>query len=417
MTKRLISRWGASDSMVSRRLLRHPGIVAGGFVALFTLSVMNSAYSNVLAAIKEELSLSYTLSGALMSSYFFGYMLGQIPWGVLADRRGGRRAMALSVMGVSVSTALFGLSSNFLVAVSTRFLAGLLGAGIFVPAVRLVSGWFTSGERGTALGFLAVGGSVGLIAASWAAPFLAISLGWRGSMVLFGLLGVLAAALVWLSLRDSVEGSSDEGRGDASGAFRSRSFWLLGGVQFLRLGSYYTFIAWLPLLLREEHGFSLVMAGTALSLFNMAGIAANPLGGLASDRVGEGPVLLASFALLALGVLLFTGLGAGPLIYASIFLLGWFINFVRTPSFTIIPKLFGPEAAGGLSGVHNTFASLGAFALPLLLGYVRDQTLSYDAGWVALSGLMFAGTALTLMIWGRGKEGSRLAHGGIRERF
>jgi predicted MFS family arabinose efflux permease len=417
LTKRLISRWGASDSMKSGGLLRHTRIVAGGFVALFTLSVMNSAYSNVLATIKEDLSLSYTLSGALMSSYFFGYMLGQIPWGVLADRRGGRRAMALSVAGVSASTALFGLSSNFLVAVSTRFLAGLLGAGVFVPAVRLVSGWFSPGERGTALGILTVGGSVGLIASSWAAPFLSLVLGWKGSMAALGSLGVMAAALVWRSLKDPVEESSYERRGDLSEALRSRSFWLLGAVQFFRLGSYYTFVAWLPLLLREEHGFSLVMAGTALSLFNLAGIAANPLGGLASDRVGEGRVLLASFALLALDVLLFTGLGAGPLIYASIFLLGWFINFVRTPSFTIIPKLFGPEAAGGLSGVHNTFASLGAFALPLLLGYVRDQTLSYDAGWVALSGLMFVGAALTLMIGGRGKDRSRLAAGGIRERF
>lgn len=72
-------------------LLRHPGVIFGGFLALTLLSIMNSAYSYLLGSIKEELTLSYTESGALMSAYFMGYTLGQIPWGLLADRFGSRR--------------------------------------------------------------------------------------------------------------------------------------------------------------------------------------------------------------------------------------------------------------------------------------------------------------------------------------
>ena len=79
-------------------------------------------------------------------------------------------------------------------------------------------------------------------------------------------------------------------------------------------------------------------------------------------------------------------------------MLGWLINFVRSPSFTIIPRLFSTEAAGSLSGVHNTFASLGALSLPLLLGVVKDATTSYDLGWFILSTLMLIGTALITLI-------------------
>ena len=58
-----------------RSLLRHPLVLLGGFLALTVLGIMNSAYSYVLTSIKEDLGLSYTESGALMSAYFVGYLL------------------------------------------------------------------------------------------------------------------------------------------------------------------------------------------------------------------------------------------------------------------------------------------------------------------------------------------------------
>jgi len=379
-------------------LLRYPGVLLGGFLGLATLSVMNASYSYILDAIKAELTLSYTEAGALMSAYFVGYALGQIPWGLLADRYGSRKVMTLSVVGVSASNLLFGFASGFPDATATRFLAGLLGAGVFVPGVRLVASWFGERERGTALGLLNVGGSLGLMAATWATPFLGLFIGWRLSMMVIGASGLLAAAIMWATLRDG-ERTVPAFRGDFWAPLRLPAFWVLSFVQFIRLGSYYTFIAWLPLMLKEEYGLGLVMAGTAMSLFNFAGMVSNPAGGVLSDRVGEKTVLLVSFGLLTVNVWGFLMLGpAGASIYFASFMLGWLINFVRSPAFTIIPKLFGAESAGATSGINNTFASIGALALPLLLGYVRDVTASYDAGWMALSGLILTGAILMTLI-------------------
>lgn len=379
-------------------LLRYPGVLFGGFLGLAALSVMNASYSYILDAIKAELTLSYTEAGALMSTYFVGYALGQIPWGLLADRYGSRKVMTLSVVGVSASNLLFGFTSGFLVAATTRFLAGLLGAGVFVPGVRLVASWFGERERGTALGLLNVGGSLGLMVATWATPFLGLLVGWRLSMMVIGVSGLVAAAIIWATLRDGERTVPVLG-GDFWAPLRLPTFWVLAFVQFIRLGSYYTFIAWLPLMLKEEYGLGLVMAGAAMSLFNFAGMVSNPAGGVLSDRFGEKTVLLVSFGLLAVNVwgLLTLGPAGAPIYFAS-FMLGWLINFVRSPVFTIIPKLFGAESAGANSGINNTFASLGALALPLLLGYVRDVTASYDAGWMALSGLILTGAALVALI-------------------
>lgn len=358
---------------------------------------MNTSYTYILDEIKSELVLNYTWSGALMSGYFIGYTLGQIPWGLISDKYGSRRAMSLSVLGISLSTLLFGYSTSLTMAVLFRFLSGLLGAGIFVPGVKLVSSWFNSEERGTALGLLNIGGSSGMIAASWVVPLLSVSLSWRSSLRLMGVFGVFSAILCFYFLKDRDRGVSRRLSLDDL-PVRVPSFWYLSFMQFIRLGAYYTFIAWMPLVLKEEYGLSVVATSGAMSLLNFAGILSNPAGGILADRYGEKRVLIASFFSLMLFILLFTfGLGS-PWLYLLVFSLGWFINFTRSPSFSIIPGLFGAETAGSISGINNTFASFGALVLPFLLGYVRDVTHSYTIGWYSVAALSLLATLLIYLI-------------------
>ena len=389
-------------------LMGNARILAGCFLAFFFLNILNSSYSVVMALIKEDLALSYTMSGALMSAYFAGYTVGQIPWGLLADRHGSRRVMASSILGIACATLLFGRATVFWHAAAARFLSGLLGAGVFVPAVRLVSGWFPAESRGTALGILSIGGSFGLVSASWLAPHAATQLGWRATIAVFGLLGVTSSATIYVALRDKPgQASSPSLFQDIGELALTRSFWALALVQMVRLGSNYALIAWLPLLLQEEFGLGLVAAGAAFSLFNLSGMVSNPLGGVFSDRFGERGVLAASFAFLGLSAFSLTLVKGGAALYGAVIAIGWFINFVRSPSFAVIPRLYGVERAGKVSGLQNTFASFGALILPLFLGYVRDATASYWAGWTVLSILLFLVAGVNLLL-APGKGSSRV---------
>jgi nitrate/nitrite transporter NarK len=304
--------------------------------------------------------------------------------------------MTLSTLGVSLATILFGFSGDFTTALATRFLTGLLGAGLFVPSVKLIAQWFKLHERGTALGVLNIGGSVGVILVTWATPLLASEFGWRNAVMVQGVIGVASTTFIWFTLRDGTYGNSNV-KANVT-VFAKPSFWIISLTQFIRLGSYYTFLAWLPLLLKEDFGLSIVLVGTAMSVLNIAGMISNPLGGVLSDRIGERPVLAASFLLLAINVYWFTTGPSGIFLYAATFLLGWLINFSRSPSFTLIPRLFGVEAAGSLTGIHNTFASFGALCLPLLLGYVKDAYGGYAVGWFILSALMIFSSLLIATI-------------------
>jgi nitrate/nitrite transporter NarK len=152
------------------------------------------------------------------------------------------------------------------------------------------------------------------------------------------------------------------------------------------------------LVLREEYEFSVIATSTAMSILNLAGIIANPFGGWVSDRLGEPQVLSGGFLLLAALIFTLALQPVGVHLYVLIFLLGWFINFTRSPSFTIIPRLFGTNSTGSISGINNTFASFGAFALPLLLGYIRDYTRSYQVGWITLTVLSLGSSMLLYFV-------------------
>ena len=377
-------------------LRRNVGVLAGGFLAFFSLNILNTSYSIVMALIKADLALTYTMSGALTSVYFVGYAIGQVPWGALADRIGSRRVMVASILGIAVSTILFGFAQGFWQAALARLVAGLLGAGVFVPGVRLVSGWFPPEERGTALGILSIGGSVGLISSSTLSPYIATFIGWRGTIMGIGLLGLTLTAVMWVTLKDNETEERTGGDGDLKDVLADRSFWALGVIQMARLGANYVFIGWLPLLFQEEFGMTIVAAGVAFSLFNISGMVSNPMGGIISDRLGEKIVLLVSFAVLAVSSFAFTLVKGGLPMYLVILVIGWFINFVRSPSFALIPRLYGVERAGRVSGIQNTFASIGALIFPFLIGYIRDATDSYWAGWITLA-LILGVTAISAL--------------------
>ena len=85
-------------------------------------------------------------------------------------------------------------------------------------------------------------------------------------------------------------------------------------------------------------------------------------------------------------------------IYLVIIIIGWFINFVRSPSFALIPRFYGVERAGRISGIQNTFASLGALIFPFLIGYIKDTTDSYWMGWTALAFLLVVVAVITLLL-------------------
>jgi len=370
------------------------------------IGAVNSVYSPLLPLIKESLGLTYTGSGMFTTAYFVGYTFGQIPWGFVVDSFGGRKAVSLSILGLSVCTLLSGFANSEIEVVTWRLLSGLVGAGIFVPGIRTISEWFPSGRRGIAIVVFGAGASIGGILAASVSPIIALSHGWRWSVYSFALLGFIEVPLIWFLIRESgTEGASRFNAKKRGVPIRKWSFWVLGFDQFVRLGMVYALSTWLPTFLVENHDLPLVQASTSISLMSMVGLVSNPLGGLVSDRVGERLVMSVSFAAMVPCIFVLAISSNILLVWISMFILGWMTNFIRGPAFSILPKLFGVEQAGRVTGYQNTFAAFGAVVLPFVISFLRDQTASFEMGWFSL--ILFCGMGFVSTLLLRGSQINR----------
>ncbi|CAN4118342.1 unnamed protein product [Withania somnifera] len=74
---------------------------------------------------EREEDISY-YAGFVGSSFMLGRALTSIPWGIIADRYGRKPVVVFGTITVVIFNLLFGLSTNFWMAIITRFLIGSL---------------------------------------------------------------------------------------------------------------------------------------------------------------------------------------------------------------------------------------------------------------------------------------------------
>ena len=124
--------------------------------------------------IQEDLGLSNSEIGWILSAFFWTYALGQVPAGWLSDRFGSRSMLTLYVLLWSLFTGLMGGVSSFAAVLLLRLGFGFSQAGAYPTAGSVVSKWVPFQARGTASGLIATGGRVGAVFAMFATGYLLV---------------------------------------------------------------------------------------------------------------------------------------------------------------------------------------------------------------------------------------------------
>ena len=155
----------------------------------------------VAPQLQQQWSLTGGQVGWLTTAVQLGFVAGTATVAVLnlADILPSRILFAVAaLLGAFSNAALLG-ASGFAPAVLTRFACGFCLAGVYPPAMKMISTWFKA-RRG-----LAVGTIVGALTVGKATPYLVHAFPGVGiaTVVLAGSASaVAAAALVWLGYRD-----------------------------------------------------------------------------------------------------------------------------------------------------------------------------------------------------------------------
>ena len=354
-----------------------------------------------LPLIRKDLGLSFTQGGTLSAATTSVYALMQIPAGYLTDRFSPKRLFFIGVLGTCILCFTFGLVSEYWQALANQILSGFFRALIFMPGLLLLTGWFSSNRRATAMGLSSIGALWGTIVLNIAGPLLVTAFGWRFPFLSFAPAGIIASFVFLRFGKESppIGEQRKVAMREMLQLFRYRVMWVCGILQYIRLAVMQSIAFWLPSFLIHEKGLSLQLTGLIIAIQFGLIAPSNLLGGYVSDRL-RNPTLVISFALIILAITtaLFVVVNNIIVLIALICINGIFVQMYFGPLFAVPIDMLGMRTAGMLGGFSNFFANIGAFSFIYLLGILKDTTGSFDSGFYAIAGICVIGLAFAILL-------------------
>ena len=361
--------------------------------------INQGALPALLPFLIAEYGLSYTAAGFLVFASNIVSTVVQPLFGHLADRRARPWLLPAGIALAGAGLAATGLVPGYNWVCLAVMVSGIGVAAFHPQGARLVNR--VAGERqATAMSIFGVGGTLGFAVGPGLVTAALLAWGMKGTAILALPTGLLAAAVAWhlAGIPIDQSGTAPSRSGGSSAAARDAwgPFARLAAVVVARAVLFYGFNTFVPLYWIHVLGQSRAAGATALTLFALAGVGGNLLGGRLADRFGSTRIAAVGFCALLPLVPALTMASSAPVALAILVLIGCALSTTYSP-LIILGQAYLPNHIGLSSGVTLGVAvSIGGVATPLL-GRVADH---YGL-WATLAVLSFvplvaAGLALTL---------------------
>jgi MFS family permease len=202
---------GAALPHTATRPSRRAWLVLGILCFVYVLNFLDRQLLSILSKpIRDELGLSNTQLGLIGGPFFaVFYCLISIPVAWFADRTNRAKVLAFACGLWSAATIACGMSSTYPQLVLARMTVGVGEAGGVPPSYAIISDYFPPGQRGTALGLFNIGPPIGQALGVAFGASVAAAYNWRDAFLAVGAVGVGAALLVALAVREPRRGGLD----------------------------------------------------------------------------------------------------------------------------------------------------------------------------------------------------------------
>ncbi|MCH9666867.1 MAG: MFS transporter [Actinomycetia bacterium] len=178
-----------------------------GTAALFVFfqMVLQTFPSVMREGLVVDLSLNDAGFGGLSSSFYYPYILLQIPAGILVSRFGARAVLTCGALLCTVASFLFAMSHTANAAELTRILMGLGAAPTVVCAMTLAAQWFPRRFFPILAALTEVFGMTGAALGQESLGFIVERAGWRVAMITCGVSSAVLLVLILMFVRNRTE--------------------------------------------------------------------------------------------------------------------------------------------------------------------------------------------------------------------
>jgi D-galactonate transporter len=374
-----------------------------------------------------DLGFSETAYGLGAGMFFIGYFLFEVPSNIILHRVGARLWIGRIMITWGLVSALFMFTKTPLMFYSLRFALGLAEAGFFPSIILYLTYWYPSERRARMISLfmtaIPISGMLGGPLSGWIMHSMEGVNGWRGWQWLFVLealpavvMGVATLfyldngirAARWLTGDEKalLDRNLDRDRAHVvehptlGAMFADRRLWRMCLIYFCCVIGQYGLTFWLPTLVQQAGVSGALQIGLLTAVPYTGGVVAMILVGRSADRHRERrwhtavPMVIGALGLTLSAV-------AGKHTAAAILCLTVAAAGILTcaPLFWSLPTalLGGAAAAAGIAAI-NSVGNLAGFVSPYAIGWLKDVTLSTEAGMFAVSAVLVFGAFVVLSV-------------------
>lgn len=381
----------------SRWVIAYTAVV----LAMMSMQMSSLGFAPLLPSIQQEFQMSFSQLGTFTGIYGLVALIMSVPAGVLAKQYGEKKVLSAGLVILVFGLLFLSHAENYGQALSAR-VVWIFGYRLsFVCVMIAIAVTAPPNLKGRAMGIL---GAMSSLASVVGAPFCAKigeSLGWRHGIDAFAGVAALGLAIFWFFYVQKPEAAPPPGQGDAKsrGAFAAFKIPVVWTIPLLGLTNVGGFAAtfFVPSVLKADFGATATEAAYLISVSYIAAIFANPFFGYLSDRFNRWKILAIIVALMIPASLALTSKTLLIFQIGTISLIS--LGLASTHQlYPTISELMRGRDVGPLMGITALGGGLFGYLGPQMLGWLRDWSGGFVAGWYALSGAAVASMALILFL-------------------
>jgi MFS family permease len=401
-----LSTVAASPSVLSRSFKDVWLISAGhAFTHWYT-----ATFYLLLPLIGKELGLSYTEIGLIMTTQHIVSAISNLPGGMVVDMVGKKGyLMATSLFWVGFPYALIALTHSYWMLLLCVTLVGI-GNNLWHPAAITTLAYRYPERKGLVISFHGMGGNLADGLAPLVVGALLAWFSWRTVVVMNVVPGLVMAAMILVMLGAFTMSSSHDhvnaagkSRGvknylkDFASLLKNRALMLVSIGSAFRTMTQTGLLTFLPVYLAYELDYSPFAVGVCLSVMQVAGFAASPIGGHLSDRMGRKRIVMSSMVLTCVMIVFMALAGKSFAFVLFIALVGFFLYAMRPVLQAWAVEATPRDLAGSGVGLQFGIQHLGASVAPAVFGMIADASDIYTAFYFLAGTILLANVLIVFM--------------------
>ncbi len=360
---------------------KYRGILGASIMSFSMNSTLRFFIPVLIPLLVSSLNITVYLGSLLITAYWVGYTVFQIPAGIISDRVGVSKVAKISfiLMVLSFSILYFFIGSYTGIFI-IQVLLGSFSATVYVSDTSVIQKWLPQSSRATFVGIYQTGFFIG---ASLGEYFVlrTLSISFRFAFVAILSILVIATILNLAFLREP-EYDKKAKRGKIE-----KKIIYVAMIRFSAGFLYIGFITLFTTFIVFDHIVPYSNAYLYAWIPAVGGIITSPLGGMISRRMKHGKSLVSVLPIIALaGTIIYINYAPVDVIFVMSFLTGTLYGLYSGPSMGMASDFSGSDRnLASASSILNFSSQVGGTVSPLLLGFMFSIYGSFDIAFTIIA--------------------------------